>query len=98
MRLHSSKQDSHMNFLALMTIKVWTETAGLLASSVLIQRETKAWQIKSYKFQFQFVTQSVFTVIPIQMLPTMFGNMDDLFKGKGEHVKNIFYPDETLII
>lgn len=40
--------------------------AGLLASSVLIQWETKAWQLKSYKFQFQFVTQSVFTVIPFR--------------------------------
>lgn len=37
-------------------------------------------------------------IIPIQMLPTMFGNMDDLFKGKGEHMKNILYPDETLIM
>lgn len=42
---HISERDGDVNSLTLMSTEVWLETAGLLASSALIQREGKAGQL-----------------------------------------------------
>ena len=68
-----------------MTIKVWTETSWLAGILCFDSVRDKSMTAKIIQIPVSICDSVCIYSHSIQMLPTMFGNMDDLFKGKGEY-------------